>query len=146
MLNFHPAIIRDDVQVDLPRPVLVCRLHDSWDFLKLKVPLRDGDQLSGPSRDGVEITIEGQIGQHSGSLKLSEETMLEVVQTLRNALHVQRDEGYLLSLFRDDEQTRFCFFRNCLTSRLDIDFSNQRIFSYAISIHAADPVFYDGSF
>lgn len=143
MLQFAPALLHGEAVIDFPRPIVVCRLHDSWDFLKLKVPRQDGDQLAGPSRDGVEITLEGQIGTHSGELKLSEETMLATIETLRTALHSADDSGYVLALYRTGD-AGYRYFRRCLTSRFDVDFSNQRIYAYAVSIHAADPVLYDG--
>ncbi|SFH68430.1 hypothetical protein [Planctomicrobium piriforme] len=143
MLQFAPAIVRDLDVVEFPRPILTCRLHDSWDFLKLKVPRRDGDQVAGPSRDGVDVTIEGQIGSLSGELKLSEAEMLSAVEELRAALHVADEEGFALALFQDDEGGRR-YFQQCLTTRFDVDFSNPRIYSYAASIHASDPVLYGG--
>ena len=77
MLEFLPTIIRDDQLLELPRPVSICRMHDSWDYLKLKVPRQEGDQISGTSRDGVDIVLEGQVGTQGGELKLSEQRILQ---------------------------------------------------------------------
>lgn len=143
MLQFVPTIVQGDVMTELPRPITVCRIHDSWDFLKMKVPRRDGDQLAGISRDGVEITLEGQIGSHSGEITLGEQTMLATIETLRRALHPLDDIGFALALFQEGTH-QYRYFRNCLTSRFDFDLSNQHLYSYAISIHASDPVLYEG--
>jgi len=143
MLQFAPTLLRGEDTIEFPRPIIVCRVHDSWDFLKLKVPRQDGDQLAGPSRDGVDITIEGQVGSHSGELKLSEERMLEALETLRGSLDADDDQGYVLALYRRDDGS-YRYFQRCLTSRFDVDLSSQRIYSYSVSIHAGDPIWYDG--
>jgi len=143
MLQFAPAILQGDLVIEFPRPIVVCRIHDSWDFLKLKVPRQDGDQLAGPSRDGVEITIEGQIGTHSGELKLTEERMLEAIDVLRAALHTTDDSGFSLALYQMNAGN-YRYFRKCLTSRFDFDLSSQHIYTYAVSIHAADPTLHEG--
>lgn len=144
MLIFRPAVLRGSTRLDLPRPVLVCRLHDSWDYLKLKVPLRAGEQVSGPSQDGVRISLEGQIGSQAGALKLREEEMLEALLALRGVLHVEGSDFYVLSLYEEEGGSRARYFRQCVTDRFDVDLSNQRLYSYAISIRATDPVLYDG--
>lgn len=143
MLQFIPAILKGSDVIEFPRPILVCRVHDSWDFLKLKIPRQDGELLAGSSRDGVDITIEGQVGSHTGELKLSEELMLETLETLRAALHSSEDSGYSLALYQSGSD-EYRYFRRCLTSRFDFDLSSQRIYSYAVSIHAADPMLHDG--
>jgi hypothetical protein len=143
MIQFIPTIFHGETAIEFPRPVTVCRIHDSWDFLKLKVPRLDGEQIAGPSRDGVNIVIEGQIGSLSGELKLSEEEMLSAVEALRTALHTESDQGFALALYRDDLEN-YRYFKQCVTSRFDVDLSNQRIYSYAVSIHAADPRLHDG--
>ncbi|WP_437225288.1 hypothetical protein SH661x_003999 [Planctomicrobium sp. SH661] len=143
MMQFAPAILLSDSIVELPRPILICRVHDSWDFLKLKVPRQDGNRIAGPSRDGADITIEGQIGSQSGNVKLSEVTMLETVELLRSALHTSDDDGFSLALYRDGD-SNFRYFRQCVTTRLEIDLSSQHLYSYALSIHAADPVLRSG--
>jgi len=143
MLQFIPAILRGSQIVEFPRPILACRVHDSWDFLKLKVPRQDGDQLAGPSRGGVEIAIEGQVGSQTGELKLSEERMLEALETLRAALHSGEDAGFSLALYQSGPGA-FRYFRKCLTSRFDFDLSSPRLYSYAVSIHAADPTLHQG--
>ncbi|WP_437194555.1 hypothetical protein [Planctomicrobium sp. SH527] len=141
MFQFAPAIVRDLDLIPFPRPILSCQVHDSWDYLKMKVPNRDGNEISGISQDGVSISIEGQIGSVSGSLKLSEAEMLSAAETLREALNASGETGYVLSLFNDDADNRR-YFQNCLTTRFEIDFSNPAIYSYSVSIFAADPTLY----
>lgn len=142
MLILQPGIVRDGSLTELPRPIVSCRLHDAWDFQKLKVPRQDGDIIAGTSQDGVEIRIEGQIGSVSGELKLSEEQMFEAVEELRAALQPVPDEaGYELVLFRSSEGEARSL-RHCTTIRLDVDFSSRHLFAYTLAIHAADPVIY----
>lgn len=145
MLTFHPAIVRDGTLIELPRPILVFRLHDSWDFMKLKVPLRDGDQVAGHSRSGVDIAVEGQIGSHSGQLRLTEAEMLDSIETLRAALHVDGDDDtYTLAVFEDLQADHYRFFQNCTTNRFDVDLSDKHLYSYTLSIHASDPQLHTG--
>ncbi|HWL09532.1 MAG TPA: hypothetical protein VNQ76_14075 [Planctomicrobium sp.] len=140
-MHFSPAILRGLNVIEFPRPVISCRLHDSWDYLKLKVPRQDGDQVAGTSRDGVDISLEGEFGSVSGSLKLSEEAMLNAMEELRTALHVENEEGYSLALFKSSSGDRR-YFQNCLTTRFEVDFSNPSLFSYTVVIHASNPVLY----
>ena len=146
MLKFHPAIARGLTIVEFPHPVLVFRIRDAWDYEKMKVPLRDGDQIVGHSRQGVDIAIEGQIGQHSGALKLSEPDMLATLDTLRDALDVNPISGtYSLVLFDDDASADHRYFKTCTTTKFEFDLSNQHLYSFAALIHAADPTLFSGS-
>jgi hypothetical protein len=142
MIQFGPAILKDDVLIEFPRPLTVCRIHDSWDFMKMKVPLQDGEQISGPSRDGVDVILEGQLGSHAGELKLSEAMMLETLLTLREALNVSGDQTFELVLFHDEAGVPCRSLRRCVPNRFDVDFSNPHVYAYSVSIHAADPVLY----
>lgn len=146
MLTFHPMIARAGTLVELPRPILVFRVHDSWDFMKLKVPLRDGDQVAGHSRDPVTIAIEGRIGSHSGELRLTEAEMLETIDALREVLHVDdAEESYVLSVFEDAGTGQHRYFRECTTIRFDVDLSEKHLYSYTLSIHASDPELHSGT-
>lgn len=141
MFQFAPAIVRDLDVTPFPRPILSCLVHDNWDYLKMKIPNRAGNEISGVSQDGVSISIKGQIGSVSGSLKLTESEMLTAAEALRDALNASGETGYVLSLFEDELENRR-YFQNCLTTRLEIDFSNPAIYSYSVSIFAADPTLY----
>lgn len=146
MLKFHPGIAREGTIVEFPHPVLVFRIRDAWDFEKMKVPLRDGDQIVGHSKAGSDIAIEGQIGQHSGSLKLSEPEMLTTLNTIRDALDVNSlNLNYSLVVFNDDAVDDHRYFKNCTTTKFEFDLSNSNIYSFAAVIHAADPILYAGS-
>ncbi|WP_437186945.1 hypothetical protein SH668x_000316 [Planctomicrobium sp. SH668] len=111
--------------------------------MKLKVPRQDGDHLAGASRDGVNISLEGQIGSHAGELKVAESSMLECVDLLREALRSTDERGFFLGMFRDEEGI-YRYFQRCFTNSFDVDFSNPRIYSYSVVIHAGDPVLYEG--
>ncbi len=145
-MHFSPTIVRPNNHVEFPRPVVVFRILESWDAMKLKVPLQNGDQLAGHSRKGTDITIEGQIGSHSGNLKLSEVEMFEALETLRTALHVNHDEDpYSLSIFFDSNTAQHRYFKNCSTIRFDFDLSDKHIYSYIATIHAANPSIHHGT-
>ena len=145
MLAFQPAISRPGSLVEFPRPILSLRVLDAWDFKKFKVPLSDGDQVKGHSRDGATIQIEGQIGSHSGSLKLTEVEMLSTLETIRQQLDVNATVGELsLVLFADQPNNQFRYFQNCTTSRFEFDLSNHHLYAYSATLHAADPVLHSG--
>lgn len=145
MLKFHPAIARAGTVIEFPHPILVFRVRDAWDFDKMKVPLRDGDQVVGHSKAGADIAIEGQIGQHSGALKLTEPEMLTTLSTIREALDVNATVGsYSLLLFSDSAVDDHRYLKSCTTTRFEFDLSNPTIYSFAAVIHAADPVMHAG--
>jgi len=145
MLQLLPQITHPTASVELPRPIIVLRLQDSWDYMKLKVPLKDGDALVGHSRTGVDIAIEGQIGTQSGHLKTSEADMFATLQSLRKALHVPSEEArYELTLYEDPNSGDKRYFRDCTTVKFDYDLSNPHLYTYAVTIHASDPTIYDG--
>ena len=146
MFEFQPAISRPASFIEFPRPVTSFRVLDSWDFQQMKVPLQPGDQVEGHSKNGVSISLEGQIGSHSGTLKLSEEEMLSTLDTIRTVLDVNQVSGkFVLVLFEDLQSDQFRYFQKCTTSRFEFDFSSKHIYSYAATIHASDPTLYSGS-
>ena len=143
MFHFKPAIWRNDLLYELPRPVVALRIQDTWDFARFKVPLHDGDTLAGHSRGGVDISLEGQLASHSGDLKLTEADMFAALEALRSALDViGSDNLYELFLYHDDASSTYRSFRSCSTVRFEYDLGDQRLFTYAAVIHAADPVIY----
>lgn len=145
MLQLVPQIVHPTATVELPRPILVLRLQDSWDYMKLKVPLKDGDAVVGHSRTGVDIAIEGQIGSQSGNLKINEADMFATLQSLRSVLHVSSEQTrYEFTLYQDAQTGFKRYFRDCTTVRFDYDLSTPHLYSYAITIHASDPTIYDG--
>lgn len=144
MLTFGPTLIRDSGTYELPRPILAFNLRDAWDFESFKVPFRDGESLTGHSRNAVDITIDGQIGSQSGQLRLDEQAMFETLEDLRAALHVSGPEQtFLLSLYQDQDGFHR-YFSNCTTVRLDSDLSNKHLFNFSIQIRAADPTIHHG--
>ena len=144
MLTFAPTIFHTTSNFELPRPVSSLRISDAWDFEKVKVPLRDGDTVSGHSRNGTDIRIEGQIGTHGGQLQADELAMFDTLTALRTALHVGNgSETFILSLFNDGlGQHRY--FDECSTTRVDFDLSNKHVFTFSIQIHAANPQLQQG--
>lgn len=143
MFLFKPALWRHGLLYELPRPITSLRIQDSWDYARFKVPLRDGDVSAGPSRNGVDIAIEGQIGSQGGALKLDEAAMFLALETLRGQLHVDDpDDRYEFFLYHDPASGTFRSFRQCLTTRFEYDLTDPRLFTYSLVVHAADAAIY----
>lgn len=141
--TFKPAVFKNATLYELPRPVVAVRVQDAWDFEKFKVPLRDGDSYIGHSRDGIDISIEGQVGSRDGTLTVSEEAMFEELESLRDVLDVSGpDDRYDFFLYHDAATDTYRHFKQCSTVRFDYDLSDKNLFTYSISIHAEDPVIY----
>lgn len=144
MFTFEPRIVHGDYSYALPRPILTLRLGDAWDVQRFKVPLREGSILTGHSRNGTEIRIEGQIGSQAGTLRLTEQAMFETLEELRTAVDVSHQSGpFMLSLY-GDAQGLHRYFAACTTLRLELDLSDKHLFSYSLHIHAAEPVIRHG--
>jgi hypothetical protein len=140
---FKPAIWKNSTLYELPRPVLGLRIQDAWDFDELKVPLADGDVIAGRSQQGVDISVEGQVGTQGGTLKASESSMFQELESLRSALSADDPEDtYDFFIYHDASTATYRHFKSCTTSRFEYDLSNKHLFSYSILIHAEDPVIY----
>lgn len=143
MFLFKPAIWRDSELFELPRPIIVLRIQDSWDFARFKVPLLDGDTLTGHSRGGVDVSLEGQVAAQAGDLKLTEAAMFAALESLRAALDVSgTDDLYQLFLYHDAGSATYRSLKSCSTVRFEYDLSDKRLFTYSAVIHAADPQIY----
>lgn len=146
MFLFKPALWRDGLLYELPRPITSLRIQDSWDYARFKVPLRDGDAAAGPSRNGVDIAVEGQLGAQGGALKLDEAAMFLALETLRERLHVDDSaDGYELFLYHDPASGVYRSFRRCHTTRFEYDLTDPRLFTYSLVVHAADAVIYSAA-
>ncbi|QDU78984.1 hypothetical protein Pla110_06880 [Polystyrenella longa] len=143
MLEFRPAIYQGGELYELPRPVRSVRLQEGWDFEQFKVPLRDGDQVTGHSQRGVEILLEGEVDSQGGKLKVSEVDMLETILSLRGLLDVDGESSkYSLVLYRDVETDGYRRFKKCSTVEFEYDLSRPQLFTYSLIVHAEDPVIY----
>lgn len=146
MLNFKPAVWKDSVLYELPRPVTVVRILDSWDFARFKVPLAAGDSVAGRSANGVDIAIEGEIGTQAGSLKADEASMFAAIEALRSVLSADApDDEYELFVYHDAASATYRSFRRCTTVRFECDLSAPQLFAYSAVIHASDPVISTGA-
>lgn len=141
--EFRPAVFKSDTLYELPRPVLEVRVQDGWDADQFKVPLRDGDERAGFSRQGVDISCAGQFGSSQGELATSEEAMFAAWTELRDVLSVGTSaEKYEFFLYFDAVNETYRKFKKCSTLRLECDLSNKHLFEYALLVHAEDPVIY----
>lgn len=141
--TFKPAILRNAVLYELPRPVVRVRIRDAWDFEQFKVPLADGDFVVGHSRQGVEIALDGQIGTQAGALKATEEAMFAELEQLRSKLSVDSPaDEYLFFLYHDAASGTYRHFKRCTTAQFEYDISDPHLFAYSVVIHAEDPVIY----
>jgi hypothetical protein len=143
VFRFKPAIWKGGTLYELPRPVNVVRLQDSWDFARFKVPLAAGDELAGRSANGVDIALEGEIGTQAGVLRPDEAAMFTAVQALRTALSpANPDQVYQFFLYHDAASATYRSFKDCTTVRFDCDLSTKQLFTYSALIHASDPTVY----
>jgi hypothetical protein len=143
---FKPAIYKNSILYELPRPVTRLRIQDSWDFTRYKIPLVDGDYQVGHSLQGVDISLKGQVGSQSGNLKLTEQEMFEAVELLRSNLDVSSEgEKYDLFLYHDSVSFTYRQLKSCSTVRFEYDLSDKNLFVYSAIIHATDPVIYSTS-
>ncbi len=140
MWIFQPAIWKGGVLTQLPRPVTAIRLSDSWDFEKYKTPLADGDMVTGQSRNGVDVQLEGQVGHVAGSLRLDENAMLLAMLNLRTRLDVDNAAGrFSLVLYHNTTSGESRYFEKCTTVRFESDLSDPRLFTYSVLVHASSP-------
>ena len=143
MFTFKPAIWRNATLYELPRPVVSVRLLDSFDFEQFKVPLAAGDTIEGRSHNGVDVSIEGQIGTQAGALKADEAAMFAAIEALRGNLAAETpEETYELFLYHDAGSATYRSLRGCTTVRFEYDLSDPRLFTYVVVIHAEDPEIY----
>ena len=142
MFTFKPAIWRNSTLYELPRPVTLLRLQDSWDITRFKVPLAAGDIVAGTSRNGLDVAIEGQLAAQAGQPVAGEEQMFLELETLRTQLDVTDPDTFELFLYHDSPSGTYRSLRGCTTLRFDYDLSSPRLFTYSIAIHAADPTIY----
>ena len=140
MFSFRPCIVRPSLVFELPQPLTSVRVQDSFDFAKFKAPQVTGDLLVGHTSGGVDISLEGQIGSHAGSLRLSEEQMFLTLESLRQAVHsAAPDDRYRLFLYFDPATATYRSFRNCATVRFEYDLSRKQLFTYSLVVHASQP-------
>lgn len=143
MFRFLPAIYKQQQLIELPRPIPLLKIQESWDIERFKVPLADGDHMVGWSRNGVDITLHGQIGSVAGELQLSEEAMFTALERLRTALHVgDAAEMFWFFLYADAASGTYRHFRQCATLKFDYDLSNEHLFTYNAIVHAGDATLY----
>lgn len=139
--SFKPAIGRGTSVFELPRPVPVLRIQDSWDGESYKVPLLDGEERVGISRQGPRIILEGQFGSASGSLTVNEEEMFTKWLELRT----QSDAGtspFEFFIYFDSGSGVYRKLKDCSTLRLECDLSRMQLFEYSMVIQADDPTIY----
>ncbi|MEM7810390.1 MAG: hypothetical protein AAF532_02790 [Planctomycetota bacterium] len=139
---FRPAIYDGSALYELPRPVTRLRVQDSWDSADFKVPLRDGDFRAGLSRDGIEISVEGQVATQAGVLLADEGAMFSAVAELRERLDTQGDGRFEFFIYHDTTSSTFRKFKSCSAGRTEADLSSARLFSYSLLIHAEDSRLY----
>lgn len=142
--SFRPAVERDGELYELPRPVLHFALKDTWDGERFKTLLVDGDTVVGSTRNGVDLSLTGEIGSPPDTTLLSPAEMFAALAELRTKLHVGADDAkYRFFLYHDAETETYRYFQSCTTVRLETDLSNAQVFRYQLVIHAEDPQIYD---
>ena len=143
--RFRPAVERGGVLYELPRPISSLTLQETWDSERFKVLLVDGDQWAGTSRNGVDVTLAGELSSRAGAIQRSEAEMFAVLEELRNRLHVGESAAkYRFYLYHDADTATYRYLESCTTVRLETDLSKRAVFTYRVVIHAEDPVIYGG--
>ena len=129
-VSFRPAIVRQGIVYELPRPILSLRIQDAFDFTKWKVPLSAGDLIVGHTPSGVDISVEGQIASQAGQIRFSEDQMFDTLETMRAVLQsVTPDDSYRFFLYFDQATATYRSFRGCSTVRFEYDLSRKQLFS-----------------
>ncbi len=140
----RPAVERGGEVYELPQPITNFAIKDSWDGERFKTLLVDGDTTVGTTRNGVDITLFGEIGSEAGDVALTRAEMLAALEELRARLHVGLDDDkFRFYLYRDVESETYRFFESCTTTRLETDLTNPQAFRFELVIHADDPTIYE---
>lgn len=141
-VRFRPKIGRGDALYDLPQPVSLMALNETWDGERFKTLLVDGDTSVGTTRNGVEITVSGVIGSTEASPMTTTELFAALAE-LREQVHVgPNEEKYRFFLLHDAEASLYQYFQSCTTIRLETDFKQVTAIRYRLVLHADDPVIY----
>ena len=142
---WKPAIYKSAVLTELPKPINTFDTDDSWDIRQSKVPLKDGTETDGHSRNGTTIFIAGQYGKQSGTNSITEEAMFVVYADMLSKFDVSvAADKYELFIYHDVTSATYRKWKNCSTIRLKTSFGDDAhtIFQYSIEILADDPTIY----
>ncbi len=139
-LQFNPTILKQGVYHELPGPITKLQIQDRWDFSRYKVLLEEGDGVAGVSRNGVDITIAGQVAAQNGLLLLQESEMFAEIEQLRLLLDTSSDTKFSFFLYRDDATSTYRYFQDCTVSRFQYNLTRADLYAYSILIHAENPV------
>ena len=141
--EFFPAVYVAQIWKPLPRPVTALRIQETWDSERLKIPGADGDLVLAQSRNGVDISLSGQLGLTQSTIPLSEAAMWDALVDLRDWLNTTGDRKFHLCLFADWRAGVYRHFRNCSTLRFEYDLSSPTLYTYQAVIHAENPVLHE---
>jgi len=108
------------------------------------VPLKTGVDITGVSRDGVQISVTGEFGIQDSDVELTEQAMFTEVENLDAKLDVEGDTKYEFFIYYDSGSSTYRKFKQCSTANFDWDVGDDqnKLFTYAISIKSEDPVIY----
>lgn len=142
-VRFRPKIGRGEDIHELPRPVSLVALQETWDAERFKTLLVDGDTSVGSTRNGVEITVSGVIGSTEAA-PLTTAELFAALAKLRDQVHVGPDDAkYRFYLLHDADASLYRYFQACTTVRLETDLAQLTAIKYRLVIHADDPAIYD---
>jgi len=139
-LVFRPAILKAGTFYPLPQPITKVQIQESWDFERYKVLLEDGDGTVGRSRNGVDVTFQGEVARAGDQLLLSEVEMLAALEELRSVFHADGDAPFSVYLYRDEADETSRYFQQCSVSRFVYDLTRPELYVYSLVLHADDPV------
>ena len=137
-MKFAPALELGETMVLLPGPIRKFQVQDGWSYDRHKVLLEEGDRTVGSTRNGADISIEGDVAFQGATRLLSELEMSSALESLRELVNGHVGEDLKLYLFQD-ELGNCRYFERCSVVKLRCDLSEPELYQYQLTIHAGQP-------
>lgn len=142
-LTWKPALYDGTNLFLLPRPVTVCRIRQTFDFGRYKVPLENREHAAGRSANGLEIHLEGQALKSGSAVQQDEKAMFNRLADIQH--RITPDDGdvnFQLFLYHDTAENEYRSVKACQAERFEFEISDHFAFRYVLDVFAADPNLY----
>ena len=120
---YNPTVIIGATEFKMPLPLMTREESFSKTFKRIKVPLLNGEIVSGVSRGALNVSVTGIISQDPP------EGVLHLKQRLMDIL-VNTAGTYAFYTHRDDARSNFRWYADCTTERLSFSANNRSRYSY----------------
>lgn len=143
--KLNMGIYRNSTFYPLPRPLPSVRVQLAWDHEKKKAIRKDGEQISGVSRNALEIQISGLLAIDTDTPRIYEEDMFALWSSLVTNMDVDNNTKFELFLYyRTTGTPYYRKFKRVSPASLTFDMGDQaRVpFQYTATFLAEDPVIY----